>query len=69
MIERGVLEPGAELLAMTSSFILTSTDFRPHFQIKETYAALQNPSRVYDKSEATPLGSPASSNRVARKIP
>ena len=41
MIERGVLEPSEELLAKISSFILTSTDFRPHFQIKETYAAIR----------------------------
>jgi UDP-N-acetylglucosamine--N-acetylmuramyl-(pentapeptide) pyrophosphoryl-undecaprenol N-acetylglucosamine transferase len=41
MIERGVLTPSEELIANLSSFILTSTDFRPHFQIKETYSALR----------------------------
>ena len=41
MIERGVLEPSDELISDISTFILTSTDFRPHFQIKETYAALR----------------------------
>jgi UDP-N-acetylglucosamine--N-acetylmuramyl-(pentapeptide) pyrophosphoryl-undecaprenol N-acetylglucosamine transferase len=40
LIERGVVEVSEELLEKTSSFILTSTDFRPHFQIKETYASL-----------------------------
>ncbi|HYA42923.1 MAG TPA: glycosyltransferase [Syntrophobacteraceae bacterium] len=40
MIERGVVEVSEELLAKASAFILTSTDFRPHFQIQETYAAL-----------------------------
>ncbi len=68
MIEREVLEPSAELLAMTSSFILTSTDFRPHFQIKETYAALRKRSKDNDKSEAYPSGAPASSYKAARKI-
>ena len=42
MIERGWIEPSPELLARTSSFILTSTDFKPHFQIKETYASIRN---------------------------
>jgi UDP-N-acetylglucosamine--N-acetylmuramyl-(pentapeptide) pyrophosphoryl-undecaprenol N-acetylglucosamine transferase len=41
MIERGVLTPSEELIANLSSFILTSTDFRPHFQIKETYSAMR----------------------------
>ena len=69
MIERGVLKPGPELLSMTSSFILTSTDFRPHFQVKETYAALWKRSTENDESEGHSLGAPASSDRVARKIP
>ncbi|MGA2401402.1 MAG: glycosyltransferase [Syntrophobacteraceae bacterium] len=68
MIERGVLKPSAELLSMTSSFILTSTDFRPHFQVKETFAALRERSKENDKSEGRSLGAPASSDRVARKI-
>jgi UDP-N-acetylglucosamine--N-acetylmuramyl-(pentapeptide) pyrophosphoryl-undecaprenol N-acetylglucosamine transferase len=42
MIERGVIDASDELLSKTSSFILTSTDFRPHFQIKETYAAIRS---------------------------
>ncbi len=69
MIERGVLEPSEELLTMTSSFILTSTDFRPHFQIKETYTALCKRSKDNDKSEALPPGAPAPSYKAARKTP
>ncbi|MHC1725352.1 MAG: glycosyltransferase [Syntrophobacteraceae bacterium] len=42
MIERGGIDLSPELLARTSSFILTSTDFKPHFQIKETYAAIRD---------------------------
>ncbi len=68
MIERGVLEPGAELLSMASSFILTSTDFRPHFQIKETYAALRKRSKDNGRKAHSP-GAPASSYRAAGKNP
>jgi len=41
MIQRGVVDASDELIERASSFILTSTDFRPHFQIKETYAAIR----------------------------
>jgi UDP-N-acetylglucosamine--N-acetylmuramyl-(pentapeptide) pyrophosphoryl-undecaprenol N-acetylglucosamine transferase len=50
MMERGVMEASDELLAKTASFILTSTDFRPHFQIKETYAAVLRYSEENSKS-------------------
>ena len=68
MIEREVLEPSEELIAMTSSFILTSTDFRPHFQIKETYTALRKRAKDNGESEAYSPGTPASSYKAARKI-
>ncbi len=68
MIERGVLEPCDELALKTSAFILTSTDFRPHFQIKETYASIKKCSGQNCKSERYLPGSPASSGQVARHL-
>ena len=68
MIERRVLDPSDELLAKASSFVLTSTDFRPHFQIKETYAAIRNYVKSNCKAEHLPRGKSAAPDRVARKI-
>jgi UDP-N-acetylglucosamine--N-acetylmuramyl-(pentapeptide) pyrophosphoryl-undecaprenol N-acetylglucosamine transferase len=67
MMERGVLDPSDELIADISSFILTSTDFRPHFQIKETYAALRKCSeglQGVSLCRQTAVGS----TQVARKL-
>jgi UDP-N-acetylglucosamine--N-acetylmuramyl-(pentapeptide) pyrophosphoryl-undecaprenol N-acetylglucosamine transferase len=41
LLERRVIAPSPELLMQIASFILTATDFRPHFSIKETYQTLQ----------------------------
>ena len=54
LIERGMVEQSPELLTGTSSFILTSTDFKPHFPIKETYAAIRERSEGKYKSPARP---------------
>ncbi|MGO9019432.1 MAG: glycosyltransferase [Syntrophobacteraceae bacterium] len=67
MIERGVVEASDELFSKTSSFILTSTDFRPHFEIKETYAAIRKCSKEC-KSEHHLSGPAALSGQVSRKI-
>jgi UDP-N-acetylglucosamine--N-acetylmuramyl-(pentapeptide) pyrophosphoryl-undecaprenol N-acetylglucosamine transferase len=67
MIERGVVEASEELLSRTSSFILTSTDFRPHFEIKETYAAIRKCSKECE-SEHHLSGPAALSGQVSRKI-
>ena len=37
LLKRGVIEPNEDLYSALSSFILTSTDFRPFFSIKESY--------------------------------
>lgn len=42
LIERGVVPPTASLTTEIGSFILTATDFRPHFSIKESYKVVQN---------------------------
>jgi UDP-N-acetylglucosamine--N-acetylmuramyl-(pentapeptide) pyrophosphoryl-undecaprenol N-acetylglucosamine transferase len=65
MIERGVLEPSGELLSKIRSFMLTSTDFRPHFQIKETFATVRN--YMNDQAEHRSEGTYAT-ERIARKI-
>ena len=67
MIERGVLDPSNKLIADISSFILTSTDFRPHFQIKETYAAIRKCSEGLKPGSYCCQGA-ADSNQVAGKI-
>ena len=41
LMDRRVIAPSADLLGKTSSFILTSTDFRPYFSIKETYRTIR----------------------------
>ncbi len=67
MIERGVVKASDELLSKTSSFILTSTDFRPHFEIKETYGAIRKCAKEC-KSERDLPGPAALSDHVSRKI-
>ncbi len=37
LIERRIIPPSRELLSELSTYILTATDFRPYFSIKETY--------------------------------
>jgi UDP-N-acetylglucosamine--N-acetylmuramyl-(pentapeptide) pyrophosphoryl-undecaprenol N-acetylglucosamine transferase len=41
LAERNVVRPSEEMLKEISSFILTATDFQPHFSIKETYQTVQ----------------------------
>jgi UDP-N-acetylglucosamine--N-acetylmuramyl-(pentapeptide) pyrophosphoryl-undecaprenol N-acetylglucosamine transferase len=37
LVERNVVRPSESMLSQISGFILTATDFQPHFSIKETY--------------------------------
>lgn len=37
LVERNVVKPSESMLARIRGFILTATDFQPHFSIKETY--------------------------------
>lgn len=41
LLERRVVDVTPTLLSELSSFILTATDFRPHFSIKESYKLIQ----------------------------
>lgn len=42
LIERGIVPPTVALTTEIGGFILTATDFRPHFSIKESYKVVQN---------------------------
>ncbi len=52
LVERGVIKPSESMLADVSSFILTATDFRPHFSIKQTYQTVQKRCRESLSGEA-----------------
>lgn len=65
LVDRGVLEPSPDLLANISGFILTSTDFKPHFLIKETYTAIQE--RCRDAHESPVHGLPVVTRKISRK--
>jgi UDP-N-acetylglucosamine--N-acetylmuramyl-(pentapeptide) pyrophosphoryl-undecaprenol N-acetylglucosamine transferase len=41
LAERNVVRPSEDMLNEISGFILTATDFQPHFSIKETYQTVQ----------------------------
>ncbi len=41
LLERRVIASSQDLLFQISSFVLTATDFRPHFSIKETYKNIE----------------------------
>ena len=40
LLDRRIISPSAELLGEVSRFVLTATDFRPHFSIKEAYTSI-----------------------------
>lgn len=71
MIDRGAVEPSPELLAAMSSFILTSTDFKPHFAIKETFSVLQDRCAAKNGAERRPFGTAAgaASGRASGRLP
>ena len=52
LVERAVVQPSEAMLADVSSFILTATDFRPHFSIKQTYQSVQKRCRESLSGEA-----------------
>ncbi len=45
LLERGIIPPTDALTSEIGSFILTATDFRPHFSIKESYRVVQTSCR------------------------
>lgn len=67
MIDRGMVETSPELLSSISSFILTSTDFKPHFAIKETFTAIQERCSRKKNSERQSLGPRSLPEQAARK--
>lgn len=42
LMERRIIAPSPEILAQVATFVLTATDFSPHFSIKETYKNIEN---------------------------
>jgi UDP-N-acetylglucosamine--N-acetylmuramyl-(pentapeptide) pyrophosphoryl-undecaprenol N-acetylglucosamine transferase len=42
LLERRIICPSPELLTRISHFVLTATDFRPHFSIKESYRGIED---------------------------
>ena len=67
MIDRGAVESSPELLTAMSSFILTSTDFKPHFAIKETFTELQERCARSKDPERPAFGPRVVPEQVARK--
>ena len=55
LIERGVISPSAEIRSQLATFLLTATDFRPHFSIKETFKTIETCCRERT-SEEPPTG-------------
>jgi UDP-N-acetylglucosamine--N-acetylmuramyl-(pentapeptide) pyrophosphoryl-undecaprenol N-acetylglucosamine transferase len=41
LLERRIICPSGELLERVSHFVLTATDFRPHFSIKDSYRSIE----------------------------
>jgi UDP-N-acetylglucosamine--N-acetylmuramyl-(pentapeptide) pyrophosphoryl-undecaprenol N-acetylglucosamine transferase len=41
LLERRIICPSTELLMGISRFVLTATDFRPHFSIKDSYHGIE----------------------------
>jgi len=42
LMERRIIAPSSEIRSQLATFVLTATDFRPHFSIKETYRTIEN---------------------------
>jgi len=54
LMERRVIAPSPEILAQVATFVLTATDFSPHFSIKETYKNIENCCRERTPGENQP---------------
>jgi len=67
MLDRGVAGPSPDLLKEVSCFILTSTDFRPYFSIKETYRTIRNCCAKTPPAEEKPEGAGGASCAMERK--
>lgn len=67
LVDRDVIVPSPALLVEINSFILTATDFRPHFSIKETYRRLQNTCNQKLRAGREDLDHPGFPEHFARK--
>jgi len=57
LMERRVIAPSPEILSQVAAFVLTATDFSPHFSIKATYRTIQDCCRERTMEEG-PLEQP-----------
>ncbi len=63
LLERRIICPSAEVLERASRFVLTATDFRPYFSIKESYRSIEEfcrqrmnrPSECGEKRISSPM--------------
>lgn len=67
LLERRVVDVTPALLSELSSFILTATDFRPHFSIKESYKQVQQCCQERLLAESPPASSSVLPDAAARK--
>lgn len=67
LLERRVVDVTPTLLSELSSFILTATDFRPHFSIKESYKLIQKCCQERLMAESTPPPSAVLPDTALRK--
>lgn len=68
LVDRDIIIPSPSLLSHINSFILTATDFRPHFSIKETYRCLQNSCNQKLRAGREELDPRSFSEHLARKL-
>lgn len=68
LLERRIISPSAEFLEEIARFVLTSTDFRPHFSIKETYKTIESYCQDRLAAETVPESSALLSDSVVRKL-
>lgn len=69
LLERRIISPSPDFLSQISSFILTATDFRPHFSIKQTYKAIHTSCRERATGEKDCEGSMILPDPATRKRP
>lgn len=67
LIERRVISPSAEIRSQLATFLLTATDFRPHFSIKETFKTIETCCRERTSEETPPGDLRQLSDSQARK--
>lgn len=70
LLQRDAVQPTPRLLSEVAAFVLTATDFKPHFSIKETYRSLQDCCRkkMSRLEEAQDLPKPSSEGHTSKAV-